>query len=248
MHIAAIPQAAGGNLGRVGRHRTFWGSVEGGANAVSINFGWMPVWASIDKGAAAAAEGRHRRRFFETLPLIDMTDRAGSPSWDWRNFLERSPDDPWWDKQGYLTADAQRSVAALHVSSWFDMAERGARGARDLPEERAERARARRAVRDHLAHHALRVGARRRAQTEVGALDGRRRAAPLLGDVSRLVRPLAQRQRARDRFAAARPVLHDRPQRVAARRTAGRCSGMRETAFYLRQRRRARTRPRATAG
>ena len=50
MHIAAIPQAAGGNLGRVGRHRTFWGSVEGGANAVSINFGWMPTWASIDKG------------------------------------------------------------------------------------------------------------------------------------------------------------------------------------------------------
>lgn len=45
LHIAAIPQPAGGNLGRVGRHRTFWGSVEGGATAVSINFGWMPVWA-----------------------------------------------------------------------------------------------------------------------------------------------------------------------------------------------------------
>jgi len=121
LHIAAIPQAAGGNLGRVGRHRTFWGSVEGGANAVSINFGWMPVWASTDKGQRARPDV-DIRTFLLTLPTISMTDRAGSPSWDWRNFLERSPDDPWWDKQGYLTADDSVSVAALHVSSWFDMA------------------------------------------------------------------------------------------------------------------------------
>jgi len=120
-HFAAIAQAAGGNLGRVGRHRTFWGSVEGGANAVSINFGWMPVWASLDKGARLPPKV-DIAPFMRTLPTIDMTDRAGSPSWDWRNFLERSPDDPWWDKQGYLTADDSVSVAALHVSSWFDMA------------------------------------------------------------------------------------------------------------------------------
>jgi putative CocE/NonD family hydrolase len=121
LHIAAIPQAAGGNLGRVGRHRTFWGSVEGGADAVSINFGWMPVWASLDKGARPAPKVDFAT-FLRTVPLIDMTDRVGSPSWDWRNFLERSPDDPWWDKQGYLTAEDSVSVAALHVSSWFDLA------------------------------------------------------------------------------------------------------------------------------
>ena len=120
-HIAAIAQAAGGNLGRVGRHRTFWGSVEGGANAVSINFGWMPTWASLDKGRRAPPKV-DVASFMRTLPLIDMTDRAGSPSWDWRNFLERSPDDPWWDQQGYLTADDSVGVATLHVSSWFDMA------------------------------------------------------------------------------------------------------------------------------
>jgi putative CocE/NonD family hydrolase len=120
-HFAAIAQAAGGNLGRVGRHRTFWGSVEGGANAVSINFGWMPVWASADKGQHPPPRVDFAT-FLRTLPLIDMTDRAGVPSWDWRNFLERSPDDPWWDKQGYLTEDDSVSVATLHVSSWFDMA------------------------------------------------------------------------------------------------------------------------------
>src|SRR5262249_19699841 len=120
-HIAAIPQAAGGNLGRVGRTRTFWGSVEGGANAISINFGWMPVWASLDKGQRPAPKVDFST-FLRSLRLIDMTDRAGSPSWDWRNFLERSPDDPWWDKQGYLTADAKISTPALHISSWFDMA------------------------------------------------------------------------------------------------------------------------------
>jgi putative CocE/NonD family hydrolase len=36
-HIAAVPQAAGGNVGRVPGRRIFWGSVEGGAFAVSIN-------------------------------------------------------------------------------------------------------------------------------------------------------------------------------------------------------------------
>ena len=121
-HFAAIPQAAGGNIGRVGRRREFWGSVEGGAFSISINFGWMPVFASTDKGARPMPKVE-LASFFKTLPVIDMPDRAGSPSWDWRNFLERSPDDPWWDKQGYLTATDSVTVAALHVSSWFDMAQ-----------------------------------------------------------------------------------------------------------------------------
>jgi putative CocE/NonD family hydrolase len=121
-HIAALPQAAGGNIGRVGRRREFWGSVEGGAFAMSINFGWMPVFASIDKGARPAPNV-DIASFLKTLPTIDMADRAGSPSWDWRNFIERSPDDPWWDKQGYLSPNDSVGVAALHVSSWFDMAQ-----------------------------------------------------------------------------------------------------------------------------
>ena len=128
-HIAAIAQAAGGNIGRVGRRRQFWGSVEGGAFSISINFGWMPVFASIDKGARPMPKV-DLASFFRTLPVIDMPDRAGSPSWDWRNFLERSPDDPWWDAQGYLTEDDSVSVAALHVSSWFDLAEEALEQAR----------------------------------------------------------------------------------------------------------------------
>jgi uncharacterized protein len=121
-HIAAIPQAAGGNIGRNGRTREFWGSVQGGAFALSIDFGWMPIFASIDKGARAAP-AVDLASFLRTLPLIDMADRAGSPSWDWRNFLERAPDDPWWDKQGYLTPADSVGVAALQVTSWFDMAD-----------------------------------------------------------------------------------------------------------------------------
>lgn len=120
-HVAAIAQAAGGNLGRVGRRRQFWGSVEGGAFSISINFGWMPVFASTEKGMKPMPNV-DLASYFRTLPVIDMPDRAGSPSWDWRNFLERSPDDPWWDKQGYLTADDSVGVATLHVSSWFDLA------------------------------------------------------------------------------------------------------------------------------
>ena len=120
-HIAAIPQAAGGNLGRFPGRRSFWGSVEGGASALSINFGWMTMYASIDKGARPLPK-LDFAEFFRTLPVIDMADRAGSPSWDWRNFLERSPDDPWWDAQGYLSPDDSVAIAALHVTSWFDLA------------------------------------------------------------------------------------------------------------------------------
>lgn len=120
-HAAALPQAAGGNIGRVPGRRIFWGSVEGGANALSINFGWMPMFASIDKGARPLPQVDFATHF-RTLPTIDMTERAGSPSWDWRNFLERSHDDPWWDAQGYLTASDSTSTPALHVSSWFDLA------------------------------------------------------------------------------------------------------------------------------
>ena len=121
-HVAAIVQAAGGNLGRVGRRRQFWGSVEGGAFSISINFGWMPVYASVDKGARPMPKV-DLASYFLTLPVIDMPDRAGSPSWDWHNFLERSPDDQWWDARGYLTDKDSVGIAALHVSSWFDMAE-----------------------------------------------------------------------------------------------------------------------------
>jgi putative CocE/NonD family hydrolase len=128
-HIAAIAQAAGGNIGRVGRRRVFWGSVEGGAFSISINFGWMPVFASIDKGARPMPNVE-LASFFRTLPVVDMPDRAGSPSWDWRNFLERSPDDSWWDSQGYLTETDSVGVATLHVSSWFDMAEEALEEAR----------------------------------------------------------------------------------------------------------------------
>jgi putative CocE/NonD family hydrolase len=128
-HVAAIPMAAGGNLGRVGRRRGFWGSVEGGANSLSINFGWMPMVASIDKGFRPLPKV-DLPTYFMTLPVIDMPDRAGSPSWDWNNFFTRSPDDPWWDARGYLTDTDSVTTAALHVSSWFDLADEALEEAR----------------------------------------------------------------------------------------------------------------------
>ena len=168
-HIAALAQAAGGNIGRVGRRREFWGSVEGGAFAMSINFGWMPVFASIDKGARPMPNV-DIASFLKTLPTIDMADRAGSPSWDWRNFLERSPDDPWWDKQGYLSPNDSVGVATLHVSSWFDLAQEQLEVA-ELFRKNAinERARNNQYVIISPTTHCASEGAR--AETKVGELD-----------------------------------------------------------------------------
>ena len=167
-HIAAIAQAAGGNLGRVGGRRQFWGSVEGGAFAMSINFGWMPVYASIDKGARPMPKV-DLATFLRTLPVIDMTDRAGSPSWDWRNFLQRSPDDPWWDAQGYLSANDSVSVAALHVSSWFDLAEEALQE-RELFQKNTTSARARDGQYAIISPTTHCASERAGSQTMVGAL------------------------------------------------------------------------------
>jgi putative CocE/NonD family hydrolase len=169
LHVAAILQAAGGNLGRVGRHRTFWGSVEGGANAVSINFGWMPVWASSDKGNRPLP-ALDIPATLRTLPLIDLTDRIGSPSGDWRNFLERSPDDPWWDAQGFLTDDAKPTTAALTVSSWFDMANE-ALEERAIFQRNGANARARDNQYAIISPTTHCVSERASAQTRAGALD-----------------------------------------------------------------------------
>ena len=91
------------------------------------------------------------------LPLIDMTDRAGSPSWDWRNFLERSPDDPWWDARGYLTGSARRIGCRAARVVLVRPGREALEEAEIFRKNAHERSRAQRAVRDHLAHHALRV-------------------------------------------------------------------------------------------
>ena len=216
LHTAAIAQAAGGNLGRVAGQREFWGSVEGGTSALSINFGWMPIYASLDKGARAKP-AVDIGTFLKTLPLIDMTDRAGSPSWDWRNFLERSPDDPWWGRprlpHGQGTdqhANAAHVVVVRHGGQC-------AGGARDLQEERHERQRADRPVRHHLTHGPLFIRARRQSGDGLVRCQSVTCPVPLFRDV---ISPGSiggcVRQRTRPRFAAAlSSITSSVPERVA---------------------------------
>ena len=238
MHVAAIAQAAGGNLGRVGRHRTFWGSVEGGANAVSINFGWMPVWASIDKGMRPQPKVDFAS-FLKTLPLLDMTDRAGSPSWDWRNFLERSPDDPWWDKQGYLTAADSVGVATLHVSSWFDMAAE-ALEERAIFERNAINARARDGQYAIISPTVHCMSERATAQTKSGALDvGDARLRYWEMYLAWFDRWLNDNARAIDSLPRIQYYTIGRNAWQSSDRWPVR--GMRETTFYLRSNGRANT-------
>ncbi|MBK8058489.1 MAG: hypothetical protein IPK33_11670 [Gemmatimonadetes bacterium] len=218
-HVAAIAQAAGGNLGRVGRRREFWGSVEGGAFSISINFGWMPVFASTEKGAKPMPSV-DLASYFRPVPVIDMPDRAGSPSWDWRNFLERSPDDPWWDRQGYLTADDSVGVATLHVTSWFDLAAEALESAR-IFQANAINDRARDgqyAIVSPTVHCASEAAS---AQTMVGDVnvgDARLRYWETYSPGT----TAGSGERTCARRAPQGPVLHDRPQRVAGVRPLAR--------------------------
>ncbi|HVT38876.1 MAG TPA: CocE/NonD family hydrolase [Gemmatimonadaceae bacterium] len=230
-HIAAIAQAAGGNVGRIGRRRQFWGSVEGGAFSISINFGWMPVFASLDKGARPMPNV-DLASFFRTLPVLDMTDRAGSPSWDWRNFLERSPDDPWWDRHGYLTARDSVSVAALHVSSWFDLAAEALEEA-ELFRKNALNERARTGQYAIISPTTHCLSERASNQTKVGDLPvGDARLHYFETYLAWFDRWLRGNERALDSLPRIQYYVIGRNQWRTSDRWPVR--GMRETAFYLR--------------
>ena len=57
-----------------------------------------------------------------TLPVIDMLKKAGSPPTDFEDFVSREVSDPWWDKLGYITQKDRFDIPALHISAWYDPA------------------------------------------------------------------------------------------------------------------------------
>jgi putative CocE/NonD family hydrolase len=118
---AMIPQAAGSSIGAAGNRYYYFGVRKGGNVELAGGLGWF-----ANNGNKVRSVPRQSlpestfRKFWATLPLLGMVDRAGGPPSDWNEIVSRELDDPWWDQFGYLKGDEKFDVPALHINSWYD--------------------------------------------------------------------------------------------------------------------------------
>jgi putative CocE/NonD family hydrolase len=120
-HACAIAQASGGANGSAGDRWRLWDVHRGGA----IEIGWAMQWFYED-GTKDHSRPKWRKdeeyaEALRSLPLVEMTDRIDSPPTDWEDWVSHPPGDPWWDRFGFLTDDAEIDVPTLFVNSWYDI-------------------------------------------------------------------------------------------------------------------------------
>ena len=118
---AMIPQAAGSSIGGAGGRYYYFGTKKAGTMEIASGLGWFANAGSKVRGQPAhAIPDSTLRKFWKTLPLLGMVERAGGPPTDWDQVVSREPGDPWWDLGGYLNGDERFNVPALHIDSWYD--------------------------------------------------------------------------------------------------------------------------------
>ena len=133
-HAAAIPQAAGGIM-------TYFGAWNGGANELVSLVAWYRT-AGIKRHPKLSPDLPRDeylayapyfnfgvtvpdvpvRTLSNMLPIAKITEMAGSPPNDWRDFVTHPPEDPFWKHFGYIEPSDSFNVPALHVNSWYDPA------------------------------------------------------------------------------------------------------------------------------
>jgi len=158
-HAAAIPQAAGGAYR--GTFRQF-AAMQGGSIELATSLGWFYGAGSklFFRPPEAMTEEQFRKfaayydpapqmpqidftKFFWTLPIIDLLQKAGSGPTDYEDFVSHAPLDPYWDKLNYVHDDDRFNVPALHVNSWYDGAVKETLILFNLFQKNAETAKAR---------------------------------------------------------------------------------------------------------
>ena len=133
-HAAAIPQAAGGIM-------TYFGAWNGGAIELVSLVAWYRT-AGIKRHPKLSPDLPRDeylayapyfnfgvtvpdvpvRTLADMLPISTITDVAGSPPNDWKDFVTHPPEDPFWKRFGYIEPSDSFDVPALHVNSWYDPA------------------------------------------------------------------------------------------------------------------------------
>jgi putative CocE/NonD family hydrolase len=133
-HTAAIPQAAGGIM-------TYFGAWNGGAIELVSLVAWYRT-AGIKRHPKLSPDLPRDeylayapyfnfgvtvpdvpvRTLTNLLPIATITEVAGSPPNDWKDFVTHPPEDPFWKPFGYIEPSDSFNVPALHVNSWYDPA------------------------------------------------------------------------------------------------------------------------------
>lgn len=133
-HLTAmIPQGAGPVQYRAG------GGINGGALELAALVGWERTYGSklyyrppagTPRTTFVQSEDFFRpdpivpnidyRPIWDSLPLIDMLKKAGSPPTDWEDIVSRDFSDPWWSKTDFIRPTDHFDVPALHINSWYD--------------------------------------------------------------------------------------------------------------------------------
>lgn len=123
-HRCAIVEGAGGSMSG-DRHRLgdlrLCGSRLGGALELSM---WVPHFHQShgkDRSRPQPKTDEEYNRAFATLPVIDILKSIGAPHTDWENWVSRDPEDPWFDRFGFLREDSKIDLPALFVNSWYDV-------------------------------------------------------------------------------------------------------------------------------
>ncbi len=115
---AIIPQASGSTIGGAGDRYHYFGIWKNGVLELSSALEWM-----LRNGPSRTVRppaDTDRFDLVETLPVIDMLDRAGHPPTDWPNMVARPLTDNWWRQFGYMTDYDRFDVPALFINSWWD--------------------------------------------------------------------------------------------------------------------------------
>lgn len=116
-----IPQSAGSSIGAAGNRYYYFGARKGGNVELAGGLGWFANNGNKIRSKPASNLPADRfRKFWGTLPLLGMVERAGGPPTDWDDIVKRELDDPWWDQFGYLKGNEKFDVPALHINSWYD--------------------------------------------------------------------------------------------------------------------------------
>jgi len=118
---AMIPQSAGSSIGAAGNRYYYFGARKGGNVELAAGLGWFGNNGNKVRSVPRAPLPESTfRKFWDTLPLLGMVERAGGPPSDWNEIVTRPLDDPWWDQFGYLKGNEKFDVPALHINSWYD--------------------------------------------------------------------------------------------------------------------------------
>jgi putative CocE/NonD family hydrolase len=128
-HAAMIPKAAAGAY----RPRMF-GLRTGGALELMEAVHWLGTHQARTQRRVAAPDRSTRDRLrpggvtpdgafdrlCRTLPVQDILELADAPSADFERFVTSEPNDPWWDRLGYVSDGDVVDVPGLHLNSWYD--------------------------------------------------------------------------------------------------------------------------------